>query len=93
MLQVNASKIRYWEKHFSQFIKPRRSRRKDRMFTDKDIKNLKLIKHLVEDLGFTLSGAKQYMQMHKADLEAKVEVLSKLEKIKRELEELRESIE
>jgi DNA-binding transcriptional MerR regulator len=93
LLGVNQSKIRYWESEFSQFVKPRRSRRGDRMFSPKDIDNLKLIKYLVEDLGFKLNGAKQYLKHHKEDMDHKILVIKKLEEIKRELEDLRDSIE
>ncbi len=93
ILGVNQSKIRYWESRFKQFIKPRRSRRGDRMFSQKDIENLKVIKHLVEDLGLKLNGAEQYLKHHKDELEAKMVVINKLKNIKSLLEDLRDSIE
>ncbi len=93
LLGVNQSKIRYWESQFSQFVKPRRNRRGDRMFSQKDIKYLQLIKHLVEDLGMKLNGAKQYLKHHKDDIDHRMLVIKKLEEIKRELIELRDSIE
>ncbi len=93
MLGVNQSKIRFWEKEFSQYVKPRRNRKGDRMFSVKDIENLKIIRHLVEDLGFKLNGAKQYLKHNKSKLEAQIVVINKLKEIKHMLEDLRDSIE
>ncbi len=93
ILGVSRSKVRYWEEQFSAFVRPRRNRRGDRMFTVRDIEALRLIQHLVNDLHFTLEGAKQYMRHHKKDLEAKLEVIEKLKRVKRELEELKDSID
>ena len=93
ILGVNQSKIRYWEKEFSQFIKPRRSRKGNRMFSQKDIENLKLIKHLVEDLGLKLKGAKQFLKYGKKELDAKMELVERLKNVKQMLEELRDSID
>ncbi len=92
ILGVSQPKIRYWERQFSQFVKPRRGRRGDRMFTVKDIENLKLIQHLVDDLGFTLNGAKEYLRNKRDAIKAKVEIIDILKRVKKELEDLRESI-
>ena len=93
ILGESKSKIRYWEKIFNQYVKPRRSRRGDRMFSVKDIENLKLIQHLVDDLGFTLEGAKVFLKHRKKELEAKLQIVSILKNVRKEMEELRNSIE
>ena len=92
ILKVSKPKIRYWEKEFNQFVKPRRSRRGDRMFSVKDIENLKMIQHLVEDLGFTLEGAREYLKNKKDALKAKIEIIDILKGVKKELEDIRDSI-
>jgi DNA-binding transcriptional MerR regulator len=56
-LGVNTSLVRYWEKEFGT-IRPKRTNRGDRLYTSKEIEQLKRIKHLVKDQGFTLNGAK-----------------------------------
>lgn len=93
ILGVSQPKIRYWEGQFKQFVKPRRSRRGDRMFSVKDIENLKLIQHLVDDLGFTLEGAKEYLRNKKDAVRAKVEIIDILKRVKKELEDIRESLD
>ncbi|GAB1403956.1 MAG: MerR family transcriptional regulator [Lentimicrobiaceae bacterium] len=64
MFQVNVSLIRYWEKEFS-IIKPYRNKKGTRFFTPKDVENFKLIYHLVKERGFTLQGARDYLNEKK----------------------------
>lgn len=45
---VNASLIRFWDKEFD-ILKPKKNAKGNRMFTPEDIKNLKLIYHLVKE--------------------------------------------
>lgn len=57
---VNPSLIRYWEQEFD-FIKPRKSAKGTRLFTQKDIDNFEIIYHLVKEKGMTIQGVKDYM--------------------------------
>ncbi|MCB9033816.1 MAG: MerR family transcriptional regulator [Chitinophagales bacterium] len=61
MLDVNTSLIRFWEKEFPS-LKPRKTAKGNRLFTQKDIENLKLIYYLVKEKGFTLEGAKNKLK-------------------------------
>ena len=63
-LGVNASLIRFWEKQFGT-IKPKRTGKGDRLYTRKEIDQLKRIQHLVKEKGYTLNGAKE--QLRKLD--------------------------
>jgi DNA-binding transcriptional MerR regulator len=58
MFDVNVSLIRFWEKEFD-ILKPKKNKKGNRLFTKKDIDNLKIVYHLVKERGFTLEGAKQ----------------------------------
>jgi len=60
---VNTSLIRFWEKEFD-VLKPKKNAKGNRKFTPEDIKNLKLIFHLVKERGFTLEGAKIKLIFH-----------------------------
>jgi DNA-binding transcriptional MerR regulator len=60
-LGVNTSLIRYWEKEFNT-IKPKRTGKGDRSYTQKDIDQLRRIQHLVKEQGFTLQGAKEQLR-------------------------------
>jgi len=61
MLNVNASLIRFWEKEFT-VIRPKKSRKGNRLFTQKDIDILKRIYELVKIQGHTLEGAKKIIK-------------------------------
>ena len=51
---VNASLLRYWEKEFP-ILNPKKNKKGTRYFTPEDIKNLKIIYHLVKEKGYTLN--------------------------------------
>ena len=61
MFGVNISLLRYWEKEF-EIIKPRKNRKGDRLFRPADIKNLKLIYHLLKEKKYTIKGAKDFLK-------------------------------
>ena len=61
MFGVNISLLRYWEKEFD-IIKPRKNRKGDRLFRPADIKNLKLIYHLLKEKKYTIKGAKDFLK-------------------------------
>lgn len=82
--QVNTSLIRFWENEFA-ILKPKKNAKGNRMFTQEDVKNLKLIYHLVKERGFTLEGAKIYLKENQNKTLDKFEIISKLETIKSQL--------
>jgi DNA-binding transcriptional MerR regulator len=61
MFQVNASLLRYWESEFD-VLKLRKNRKGDRFFRPDDIKNLKLIHHLLRERKYTIEGAKDLLK-------------------------------
>ncbi len=81
---VNTSLIRYWQSEFD-ILNPKKDKRGQRRFEEKDVENLKLIYSLVKEQGFTLEGAKEYFKKRLHKLEYKQEVINKLEAIKAEL--------
>lgn len=58
IFNVNSSLIRFWEKEFKQ-LSPKKTESGKRKFTQKDIKIIHKIYHLVKEKGFTLAGAKE----------------------------------
>ncbi len=88
---VNTSLIRFWEKEF-EVISPKKNKKGNRYFTQKDIKNLKLIFHLVKERGYTLEGAKTAL-LEKEDIKEEVELLARMEFIRSELIKLKESFD
>ncbi|PID91616.1 MAG: MerR family transcriptional regulator [Bacteroidetes bacterium] len=91
MFDVNTSLIRYWEKEFD-MIKPRKNKKGNRLFTQRDIENFHIIYHLVKERGMTLKGARKKMKENKADTEHNFEIVKALEGIKNMLIEVRDSL-
>ncbi len=81
---VNTSLIRFWEKEFD-IIKPKKNAKGNRLFTQEDIKNFKLIFNLVKERGFTLDGAKQKLKKNIDSLFDNQEIITRLEAVKAEL--------
>lgn len=88
---VNASLIRFWEKEFD-ILKPKKNAKGNRKFTPDDVKNLKLIFHLVKERGFTLDGAKTHLKENQKKTLDKFEIIQKLESIKSQLTELKNQL-
>jgi DNA-binding transcriptional MerR regulator len=91
MFNVNTSLIRFWEKEFD-MIRPKKNKKGNRLFTQKDIDNFHIIYHLVKKRGMTLKGAKMKMKENKEDTEHNFEIIKSLENIKEMLLEVRESL-
>ena len=91
MFEVSVSAIRYWEKEFD-ILKPKKNKKGNRMFTKKDVDNLKIIYHLTKERGFTLEGAKKKLRENKADTIDNVEVINHLKSIRQFLVEFREEL-
>lgn len=87
MFKVNASLIRYWENEFD-ILKPKKNAKGDRYFRPEDVKNLKLIHHLLRERKYTLEGAKDFLKNNKNAAE-KFEMIRSLEKLKFFLLELK----
>lgn len=92
MFQVNVSHIRFWEKEFD-ILKPKKNAKGNRLFTPQDIKNLKLIYHLVKEKGMTLAGSKKLLKENKEGTIRKVEIIEKLEGIKNELLQIKAQLD
>lgn len=84
---VNVSLIRFWEKEFD-ILKPKKNKKGNRMFTQTDLENIRIIHHLVKERGFTLEGARKKMNDNKEDTINSVEIISRLKDIKRFLLDL-----
>jgi DNA-binding transcriptional MerR regulator len=87
MFDVNTSLIRFWEKEFD-IIKPKKNKKGNRLFTQKDIDNFHIIYHLVKEKGMTLKGAKKKIKENKEDTEHNFEIIRSLEQIKEMLTDL-----
>lgn len=89
--EVNTSLIRFWDKEFD-VLKPKKNAKGNRMFTNEDIKNLKMIYHLVKEKGFTLDGAKKKLKSNPDGIKGNHDIISKLESIKEELLQIKNQL-
>ncbi len=91
MFEVNTSLIRFWEKEFD-ILKPKKNKKGNRLFTQKDLENIKVIYHLVKERGFTLKGAQTKMRQNMDDTAKNTEVVDKLKAIKQALLEIKRAL-
>ncbi|MDA8650624.1 MerR family transcriptional regulator [Flavobacteriaceae bacterium] len=90
-MNVNTSLIRFWEKEFD-VLRPKKNAKGNRKFSQDDVKNLKLIYHLVKERGFTLDGAKTHLKAHKNDTDSHFDIIQKLESVKAELLKIKDAL-
>ncbi len=88
---VNTSLLRFWEKEFS-VIKPKKNAKGNRYFSKEDVRNIELIYHLVKEKGYTLEGAKVHLKSEKKQVLENFEIIRKLEKIKADLQALKNKL-
>ncbi len=81
MFQVAPSLIRFWESEF-EVLKPKKSKKGNRLFTKSDIENLRLVYHLVKERGYTIQGAREVLKNRAVQTKDKVEIIHSLEKIR-----------
>ena len=91
MLEVPVSTIRFWENEFD-ILKPMKNKKGNRLFTPVDIKNLKILHHLVKEEGMTLSGAKKKLSEKWEETDYKYEITESLQKIKSKLLDIKDNI-
>lgn len=92
ILNLSSSLIRYWENEFP-MLSPRKNRKGNRMFTDKDIDQIRLIHHLVKERGYTLDGAKKRLRENKEATINKYNAVQSLQKIRSYLVAMKQTLD
>lgn len=87
MFKVNHSLIRFWENEFD-ILKPKKNGKGDRLFRPEDVKNLKLIYHLLRERKYTIDGAKEFLKKSK-NADSKFETIESLKDLRSFLHELK----
>lgn len=90
MFKVNPSLIRFWESEFK-ILKPKKNGKGDRFFRPEDVKNLKLIHHLLRERKYTIQGAKEFLRKND-DALLKENAIESLKKLKAFLSELKTNL-
>ena len=91
MFSEPVSTIRFWEKEFD-ILKPKKNNKGNRLFMQEDIKNLKLIHHLLRERGMTLEGANRYLKSNRDEADYRLEIADTLRSIREMLVEIRDEI-
>ncbi|TAE47417.1 MAG: MerR family transcriptional regulator [Bacteroidetes bacterium] len=90
-LNLSPSLIRFWETEFRE-ISPRKNRKGNRTYTEKDIETLRKIHFLLKVKKFTIKGAREWMRDEKKEVVAEPNVRETLLKLRAFLVELKESL-
>jgi len=90
MFKVNASLIRFWENEFD-ILKPKKNAKGDRFFRPEDVKNLRLIYHLLRERKYTIEGAKEFLKNNKK-ADEKYIMIESLKKLRSFLTELKTNL-
>ena len=93
MFGISDSTLRYWETEFPN-LKPRvvHSSRV-RMYSAKDLEDLKKIYNLVKVRGFKLAAAKKMLQANPSGVDRTQEMIEKLTTIKEELLKIKSALD
>ena len=91
MLGVPVSTVRFWENEF-RILKPMKNKKGNRMFTSRDLKNLKIIHRLLKHEGMTIAGVKKKQSGKWDETDREYEIGESLKRIRSLLVELRDSI-
>lgn len=92
LLGESVSLVRFWADSFPYHIKPERNKKGNRLFSQEDLANFKLIYHLVKEQGMTLTGAQKRLKENKEGVAQRVEVVERLKSIKETLSRVYEMI-
>lgn len=87
MLDVNQSLLRYWESEFKT-IKPKRSPKGTRYYSQKDIEEIKLIHYLLKERKLKIEGAKQVLKNNRDNATRTQQVVERLKSLRNELVEI-----
>jgi DNA-binding transcriptional MerR regulator len=80
-LDLPQSQIRFWETEFDE-IKPKKNRKGNRMYTEKDIEVLENIKFLLKIKKYTTKGAQEALKSNKKSVSQERQMRETLIKMK-----------
>jgi len=91
MFNLPTSTVRFWEQEFD-VLKPKKNKKGNRLFTNEDVDNLRIIYKLVKEDGYTLSGAKTHLKEMKKNVSGNEPIKKSLLHIRKQLEELKKEL-
>lgn len=91
ILNVPVSTVRFWENQFD-ILRPKKNNKGNRLFMPEDLRNLKIIHHLLKEKGMTIAGAKKHLSDKLQESDYKLVIRETLLDIRELLIELRNNI-
>ncbi len=91
MFDVTPSLLRYYEQEF-ELLRPRKTQGGTRRYSLRDLEIFKLIFHLVKERGYTLEGAREMLKHNSEQQRERLEIIRKLERVKKFLEEVKDQL-
>ena len=91
MFDVNPSLLRYWEQEFD-ILKPHRNKKGNRLFTPKDVDNLRIIYHLVKERKMKIEVARKYIKDYRKEIDRDAEITEKLMNIRAMLLQIKQDL-
>lgn len=92
MFSEPVSTIRFWENEF-EILRPKKNNKGNRLFMQEDIRNLKLIHHLLREKGMTIDGARKYLRSNRSDADYRQEIADTLRNIREILLDIKDEIQ
>ena len=92
MLGLSETLLRYWEKEFPS-ITPKKAGRNVRQYSQEDIDQLRLVRHLVKDKGMQLAEARKALKNNKDGAERDAEIVARLRSIREELMQIKKELD
>jgi DNA-binding transcriptional MerR regulator len=90
MLGESTSLVRFWSNKLSDIIRPHKNRKGNRLFQPDDVKNFKILHHLIKNQGMTLEGARKRLKENQTGEDYNIKIIDSLQAIKKELLEVKE---
>lgn len=91
LLGVPQSTLRYWENEFEE-LKPMRSAHNQRFYSPKDLELLEIIQFLLYTKGLKVESARDYIKHNRKNISRQIQVKTKLEGVKKDLQILLQSL-
>lgn len=92
ILNVSQSCLRFWSDSFSDFVKPDRNAKGNRLFHKEDVEMLKLISHLLKEEKLTIDGCIRKLKSENPKYDKRDKVIVTLKDIKAQLLEIKQSL-
>lgn len=92
MMDVSQSLLRFWEKEFDE-IRPKRNKKGNRLFSEQDLRTIKMIYHLVKERGLKIAAAKRQLKLGEQPISREAAIVEKLHSIRAILMEVKQALD